>query len=61
MNKRTEMIHVMLERNLSSYANALWRFRSDNYPTGYVKYLKELRQNLKATIEWLDTLIKEVQ
>ncbi len=61
MNKHTEMLHVMLERNLNSYANALWRFRSDNYPAGYVKYLKELRQNLKATIEWLDTLIKEVQ
>ena len=61
MNKHTEMLHVMLERNLNSYVNALWRFRSDNYPVGYVKYLKELRQNLKATIEWLDTLIKEVQ
>lgn len=61
MNKHTEMLHVMLKRNLNSYANALWRFRSDNYPTGYLKYLKELRQNLKATIKWLDDLIEEVK
>lgn len=61
MNKRTEMIHVMLERNLNSYANALWRFRSDNYPAGYVKYLKQLRDNPKSTISWLDDLIEEVK
>lgn len=61
MNKHTEMLHVMLERNLSSYANALWRFRSDNYPVGYVKYLKQLRGNLKSTISWLDDLIEEVK
>lgn len=61
MNKHTEMLHVMLERNLNSYANAMWRFRSDNFPDGYVKYLKTLRRNLKKTIEYLDKLIKEVQ
>ena len=60
MIKRTEMLHVMLERNLFSYANCLWRFRSDGYPAGYVKYLKQLRKNLKATIDWLDDLIEEV-
>ena len=60
MNKRTEMLHVTLERNLISYGNSLWRLRSDGYPTGYVKYLKQLRKNLKATIGWLDDLIKEV-
>ena len=61
MNEHTKMMHVMVERNLVSYGNAMWRFRSDNFPDGYVKYLKELRQNLKATIEWLDTLTKEAQ
>lgn len=60
MTKRTEMLHVTLERNLISYGNSLWRFRSDGYPAGYVKYLKQLRKNLKATIGWLDDLIKEV-
>ena len=61
MNKHAEMAHIMLERNLNSYANALWRFRSDNFPDGYVKYLKELSRNLKKTIEYLGALIKEVQ
>ena len=55
------MMHVMIERNLASYGNAMWRFRSDNFPDGYVKYLKTLRRNLKKTIEYLDELIKEVQ
>ena len=53
------MMHVMVERNLVSYGNAMWRFRSDNFPDGYVKYLKTLRRNLKKTIEYLDELIKE--
>lgn len=61
MNEHTKMMHVMIERNLVSYGNALWRLRSDGYPANYVKYLKELRRNLKKTIEYLDTLIKEVQ
>lgn len=59
MNKRAEMIHIMLERNLISYGNNLWRLRSDGYPANYVKYLKQLRNYLKATIDWLDELIKE--
>lgn len=61
MNEHTKMMHIMVERNLVSYGNAMWRFRSDNFPDGYVKYLKELRRNLKKTIEYLDELIKEVQ
>jgi hypothetical protein len=61
MNEHTKMMHVMIERNLVSYGNAMWRFRSDNFPDGYVKYLKTLRRNLKKTIEYLDELIKEVQ
>ena len=48
MNKHAEMVHIMLEGNLNSYANALWRFRSDNFPD-------------KKTIEYLDKLSKEVQ
>lgn len=59
MNEHTEMVHVTLERNLISYSNALWRFRISNFPEGYVTYLKELRRNLKKTIEYLDELIKE--
>ena len=61
MNEHTKMMHIMVERNLVSYGNAMWRFRSDNFPDGYVQYLKTLRRNLKKTIEYLDKLIKEVQ
>ncbi|WP_165844405.1 hypothetical protein [Limosilactobacillus fermentum] len=60
MTKRAEMLHVMLERNLFSYANVLWIYRRDNFQDGYVKDLKRLRKNLEATIDWLDDLIKEV-
>lgn len=61
MNEHTKMMHTTLQRNLNSYSNALWRFRCDGFPEGYVKYLKELRRNLKKAIEYLDALIKEVQ
>lgn len=61
MNEHTKMMHTTLQRNLTSYGNALWRFSCDGFPEGYVKYLKELRSNLKKTIEYLDALIKEVE
>lgn len=61
MTKRAEMLHVMLERNLFSYANVLWIYRRDNFQDGYVKDLKRLRKNLEATINWLDDLIEEVK
>lgn len=61
MTKRAEMLHVMLERNLFSYANVLWTYRRDNFQDGYVKDLKRLRKNLEATIDWLDDLIKEAK
>ena len=61
MTKRAEMLHVMLERNLRSYADMLWIYRRDNFQDGYLKDLKKLRKNLKATIDWLDDLIEEVK
>ena len=60
MNEHTKMMHTTLQRNLNSYSNALWRLGCDGFPDGYVKYLKELRRNLKKAIEYLDELIKEV-
>ncbi|OYS66609.1 hypothetical protein [Limosilactobacillus reuteri] len=60
-NNRQEMLHRLVESNLSAYSNLMFNLRRQNYPQNYGKSLTELETNLKTTIEFLDDLIKEVK
>lgn len=60
-NNRQEMLHRLVEGNLSAYSNLMFNLRRQNYPQSYGESLIELKDNLRTTIEFLDDLIKEAK
>ena len=60
-HNRQEMLHRLVESNLSAYSNLMFNLRRQNYPQSYGESLTELKDNLRTTIEFLDDLIKEAK
>ena len=60
-NNRQEMLHRLVESNLSAYSNLMFNLRRQNYPQSYGESLTELKDNLRTTIEFLDDLIKDAK
>ena len=61
MDRHKEMEHVLVERNLRAYADAMWELRKNNYSDHYVMRLTKLRECLAKTVGYMDDLIKEVK
>lgn len=61
MDRHKEMEHVLIERNLNAYGQAMWDLRRNHYGKYYLMRLKKLRECVAKTVGYMDDLIKEVK